>query len=265
MNELSIITINYNNALGLQKTFSSLFSQTIQNYEYIVIDGGSSDDSLKIIEQNENKISFWVSEKDNGVYHAMNKGIARATGAYLMFLNSGDFLIDSNSIKLCINFIQEVPNIDIFYGDMVVVNDPKSPEGRHHKHPCKITLNFFKNQTINHQASLIKAELFKEFGSYPESYKIASDYWLYLKSLLSGKSFKYLNFPMVCYDFNGISSIDNYRAYKDEKQLIWQNLVPGCVKDLISENEEYKDLTEYTIVKSAIQLNKKFQVFKSKF
>ena len=85
--KLSIITINYNNAIGLKKTIESIVEQTYHEFEYIVIDGGSNDDSKKVILENQNNISDWCSEKDAGIYNAMNKGILKATGEYLLFLN----------------------------------------------------------------------------------------------------------------------------------------------------------------------------------
>ncbi|MDR2910496.1 MAG: glycosyltransferase [Bacteroidales bacterium] len=98
--KLSIITINLNNVAGLQKTIESVVKQTFTDYEYIVIDGGSTDGSADIIKQHANKITYWVSEPDKGIYNAMNKGIRVAKGEYCLFLNSGDWLINSNGNKL---------------------------------------------------------------------------------------------------------------------------------------------------------------------
>ena len=86
----SVITINYNNREGLNKTIKSVLCQSINDYEYIIIDGGSTDGSVDIINNNANFITYWVSEKDNGIYHAMNKGVAHAHGEYCIFMNSGD-------------------------------------------------------------------------------------------------------------------------------------------------------------------------------
>src|SRR5690242_21925905 len=91
--KLSIITVNFNNAAGLQRTMDSAFHQTFTDYEYVIIDGGSTDGSKDLIKNHANKLVYWVSEKDNGVYQAMNKGIVRAKGDYLLFLNSGDYLL----------------------------------------------------------------------------------------------------------------------------------------------------------------------------
>lgn len=96
--KLSIITINYNNSIGLRKTIESVVSQTDNTFEYIIVDGGSSDGSVDIIKQYADKISQWVSERDGGIYNAMNKGVRMAHGEYIMFLNSGDILYDNNVI-----------------------------------------------------------------------------------------------------------------------------------------------------------------------
>ena len=96
---LSIITINYNDKEGLARTMNSVLSQTYTDFEYIVIDGGSNDGSKTIIEQHQDQLGYWVSEPDSGIYNAMNKGIAKANGEYILFLNSGDVLIDDTIIK----------------------------------------------------------------------------------------------------------------------------------------------------------------------
>ena len=95
MKQISIITINYNNASGLEKTIRSVVEQTYNEYEYIIIDGASSDKSKEVIQEYQRYIDFWCSEKDSGIYNAMNKGIQKASGEYLLFLNSGDVLNNS--------------------------------------------------------------------------------------------------------------------------------------------------------------------------
>ncbi|MFT4805390.1 MAG: glycosyltransferase involved in cell wall biosynthesis, partial [Psychroserpens sp.] len=97
--KLSIITINFNNAVGLKKTIESVVNQTSNDFEYIVIDGGSNDGSVDVIKEYEAKVSYWVSEVDKGIYHAMNKGILLAKGDYLEFLNSGDILVNETVIQ----------------------------------------------------------------------------------------------------------------------------------------------------------------------
>ena len=96
--KFSIITINYNNKDGLEMTINSVLGQSFQGFEYIIIDGGSTDGSIDIIKKYESRIDYWVSEPDNGVYNAMNKGIRKATGDYINFMNSGDAYHSSSAL-----------------------------------------------------------------------------------------------------------------------------------------------------------------------
>src|SRR4051812_22804100 len=99
MPRLSIITINYNNVSGLRKTVESVVNQTSQDFEYIVIDGGSTDGSVDVLKQYAKKIKYWISEPDKGIYNAQNKGILKATGEYCHFINSGDYLVKNDVIE----------------------------------------------------------------------------------------------------------------------------------------------------------------------
>jgi len=112
--KLSIITVNLNNAEGLRKTIESVVSQTYTDYEYIIIDGGSTDGCVEIIKQYEDKITYWVSEPDKGIYNAMNKGILKAKGEYCQFLNSGDWLIKESILH---DIFSILPIADIIYGN----------------------------------------------------------------------------------------------------------------------------------------------------
>ena len=111
--KLSIITINYNNLSGLKRTIDSVFKQSFQDYEWIVIDGGSTDGCKELIEQNQEHFAFWCSEHDNGIYNAINKGLAHATGDYVQFLNSGDWLYENNTLEKVFTHIDD--QYDIYY------------------------------------------------------------------------------------------------------------------------------------------------------
>lgn len=113
---LSIITINYNNIVGLESTVNSVLNQTSKDFEYIVIDGNSSDGSADYLNKEEGNFSYWVSEPDTGIYNAMNKGLKRANGEYLLFLNSGDTLVHEDVLKQVIQSFNS--NFDIYYGNL---------------------------------------------------------------------------------------------------------------------------------------------------
>src|SRR5688500_16281265 len=121
--KLSIITINFNNKPGLEQTIRSVQAQNSDQIEYLIIDGNSTDGSRELIETNNEIVNYWVSEPDNGIYDAMNKGIKQATGDYLMFLNSGDYLLEHSTIQNCFDFIEKNPGAEIYYGDIFWVKD----------------------------------------------------------------------------------------------------------------------------------------------
>jgi glycosyltransferase involved in cell wall biosynthesis len=142
MKSLSIITINYNNRPGLQKTFNSVLGQFYKDFEYIIIDGGSTDGSKELIEKNATAFSYWVSEKDQGIYNAMNKGIIKAKAKYLLFLNSGDFLVDEKSLE---SISLSSHDEDIICADIKI-----NEMGRHwiKKAPDSLSFDYFTKDII---------------------------------------------------------------------------------------------------------------------
>ena len=202
MTKLSIVTINYNNAKGLEAKIKSVVFQTFTNYEFIVIDGDSIDESKDIILKYSDKISFWVSEKDTGIYNAQNKGLANAKGEYCLFLNSGDCLINEDVLSRV--FTQEL-SADIIYGDMITVD--KSGNRKYFKMPDRISIKRMLTDTVWHPASFIKKELFSKYGNYNESYKIVADYEFFVRVIISKRvSTFHIPFEIALFDTSGISS-----------------------------------------------------------
>jgi len=259
--KLSVITINYNNSSGLQKTLDSVVKQSFNNFEYIVIDGGSTDGSVALLKQYAGNIACWTSEKDNGIYDAMNKGIKRAKGNYIMFLNSGDYLINSD-ILLLFDKITGTENADIYYGDIEFENSKR--EKIIEKQAPVIDLYFLERSSINHQASFIKTSLFSELGLYDTRYSMAADYAFYLKAYVDGKKYHYMNQVLVHYPKDGISS-NNFDKYLLQMKEVWKNTMPSYVNDLYNENKKYKLLLQNIIMKVAKKGNDKYQSFKSIF
>lgn len=234
--KLSIITINYNNCSGLQKTLHSIISQTCRDFEWIVIDGGSSDGSREIIEQYQNEMAYWCSEPDKGIYHAMNKGIARAHGEYLQFLNSGDMLADKNVIKNVITYLikDDIYLANMYLGSRVgkpVVN-PISVDAHHLLH----TLVF---KAIMHPSSYIKRDCFVRFGVYNEELCIISDWWFFYRAIVVfNASVSYVPVVAAVYDENGISSTQK-SLICDEKSKVWNdNIVLGQLTNFYKDNFE---------------------------
>ena len=195
---LSIITINYNNSSGLEKTIQSVIPQTFKNFEYLVIDGASNDGSLGVIQKNKTAIHFSISEPDTGIYNAMNKGIKAAKGSYLLFLNSGDVLNGSLALEDFIN--HKNFEGDIIYGDYKFEKGEKV-------YPDKLSPLFFVRTSLPHQSTFFRREVFDEMGLYDEHYTIVSDRSFYIKCFLSNRFiFKHIPYFLSIYDLSGISN-----------------------------------------------------------
>jgi glycosyltransferase involved in cell wall biosynthesis len=203
--KLSIITINKDNAQGLEKTIQSVVEQTYNDFEYIVIDGASSDGSVDIIKKFADRITYWVSEPDTGIYNAMNKGIRKAWGEYCLFLNSGDLLFAPSVLKNVIHEVSNTANSDIYYANSMTT------EHNHFIPPQSIDINYFLTHGINHQNTLIKRSLFVEHGLYNEDFRIAADFEFWLRECWLYKvKFTYMNTNIVLYDATGISSTSKF-------------------------------------------------------
>lgn len=218
---ISIITINFNNREGLSKTIESVVNQTYNNIQYIVIDGGSTDGSVDVIKAYADKIDFWVSEPDRGIYNAMNKGIDVAEGEYCLFLNSGDYLFDEKVIELI------TPNLgleDFVIGRILFLD---SDTYSFVKYP--ISMLKFYNSSIPHPATFIKKELFLS-EKYDEDLKIVSDWKFFLKKIVIEEcSYKIIDNIIACFNSDGISSC-NKLLVEEEREKVLQELIPTAIR-----------------------------------
>ncbi len=224
MTKISIITINYNDAVGLEKTILSVLNQSVLPFEYIVIDGNSSDGSKAVIEKYQEKLTYSVSEDDFGIYYAMNKGIKVATGDYLLFMNSGDVLIeDKNILTIC----KEKLNEDIVAFDCFLEREGKIVGRR--THIKKPTLFYVYNNGFKHQSTFIKRNLFEKLGYYNELYKISGDYEFWIRCLLDPKTTtKSYDISIAIFGLNGISQSGNWSK---EHRLIEKELLSNIIDD----------------------------------
>lgn len=214
--KVSVITINYNNKVGLEKTINSVLSQSAEAIEYIVIDGASSDGSVEIIKEFSDSIDFWVSEKDTGIYNAMNKGISQATGGYCIFMNSGDVFFDANVLE------KVMPELD---GTAIINGDTLYPSGRYDASPDDVSLSFFMNSTIIHQSTFIRTDLLKD-NNYDEKYRIVSDWKFWVEELIvKGVSYKNIHIPVSIFDENGIGST-NIELHDNEMMQVLAEFFP---------------------------------------
>ncbi|MCW7472068.1 glycosyltransferase family 2 protein [Leptospira levettii] len=201
---ISIITINKNNLLGLKNTFESVLSQVKKNFEWIVIDGNSSDGSVEFLKENAHFIQELVIEEDKGIYDAQNKGILKSKGTYLLFLNSGDIL---HSIEITKKMEDANFKEDIIYGDINMVSTIGIQE---RIYPSTIDFDFFSNEFLCHQAVFTRKNVFLKLDLFSLNYKFCSDQEFFYK-VWKDKELKKIHFPCVIvdYDMNGLSSNPN--------------------------------------------------------
>lgn len=228
--KLSVVTINLNNKVGLQKTIDSIVSQSFRDFEWIVIDGGSTDGSKELIEQYTDHIAYWVSEPDEGVYNAQNKGIVKAKGEYLLFLNSGDSLVDITTLERC--FSHNI-TADVVYGDVYL----SSKNGLTERcYPDFLSMRFLYDGTICHNAAFIRRILFSEL-LFDEQLKIVSDWKFFLLLALRNKSFEHIAEFVILYDVYGISS-SNWLLMVQERELVKSELFPKLMIQDFKKNDE---------------------------
>lgn len=256
--KISIITISYNNVIGLEKTIQSVINQSFQDFEYVVIDGGSNDGSKEILEKYSDKISYWVSEPDKGIYNAMNKGIAAAKGEYLIFINSGDHFYNDHSLT---DAAQHLSGEDIIYGNLEVV----SAEQTYIKdYPSEISLFYFYYESLPHPSSFIRKDAFEKYGFYDETLKIAADWkWFMIAICSNSATFRHIDETVSTFYLDGISSdtqsqhkinSERDRTFSDHFPMVKDNLQ----KLLALENEnrllqntekKFNHLKKYRLVK----------------
>ncbi len=241
MAKVSIITISYNNAKGLLRTIESVVNQTYTDYEYIIIDGDSSDGSKEIIESFSDKITYWVSEPDKGVYHAMNKGITVAKGEYFHFLNSGDSYAANDVLKK--TFTQQ-------YKEPLLRGIQICDYGTHQVRwenlgSREVTLYDMFVNTMLHQATFIRRDMFEKYGMYDENLKIVSDWKFFFQTILGGEKTAFLNFEIVLFEMEGISTNKAHGEHhlkerrKVTKELMPHNLLPDYERLRFLEGDAY--------------------------
>ena len=215
---VSIITINFNDRSGLERTLNSVFSQTYTNWEQIVIDAGSTDGSAEFLESVIHRLGYWISEPDNGRFHGMNKGISVANGDYLLFLHSGDVFSSGNALEDFLNH----PNFkgDVIYGDYDFQNGGKV-------YPDEVSAEYFIKTSLPHQSTLFSRNAFKSCGCYDETYSISGDREWYLRAVISDRLvFNHIPVALTSFDLTGVSNEPSARKAKlaEDRRLISQHL-----------------------------------------
>lgn len=216
--DLSIITVNYNDSKGLQRTIESVLSQTFKDYEFIVIDGGSTDGSVDVIKKYEDHINYWVSEHDGGIYAGMNKGLRQAKGEYVNFMNGGD----------CYHSEDVLEKIFALETDADIITGTHSENGVRNVGKDGVTMLDLYKWAIDHQASFIRREVALRHP-YDEKYRIVSDWKFFIEALVFDNcSFYYTDTIVVEVDMKGISNT-NFELDKQEREAVLKELFPERV------------------------------------
>ena len=232
---LSIITINRNNAAGLEKTMRSVAAQTYGDFEYVVVDGASTDKSVEVIRSLEASFGGrlkWISEPDKGIYNAMNKGIGMASGDYLQFLNSGDSLASGDVVERMAGALKTNGFPPILYGNLL----KDTPDGKVWRNKGfagkPITFLGFYIGSLNHPSSYIKRSLFEKYGRYDESLKIVSDWkWFIQSIILGGEKPVYADIDVTLFDTGGISETNKSLNSVERKRVLNELFPSGVLAD----------------------------------
>ncbi|MDR0873509.1 MAG: glycosyltransferase [Prevotellaceae bacterium] len=211
-NKFTIITVVFNNRAGFEKTLNSVVSQDFPDVEYIVIDGGSTDGTVEMIKQNEIHITEWISEKDNGIYNAMNKGISRATGDWVCFLNGGDVFADSKVLSKVAQAVENT-NAKIVYGNHLMEKNGKKIEIIA-KEPCNLHHIWFC-----HQSAFVRLPLLQRIR-FDENHKLSADFKFFKQCYYEKCRFLHLHFPVAVFDKSGISNTERNKGLRDNMAVV---------------------------------------------
>jgi glycosyltransferase involved in cell wall biosynthesis len=226
MNKLSkkitIVTVTLNNLSGLVRTFNSIQKQKSNEIEYIIIDGISNDGTIEFLKSKNDLIDNWVSEKDSGIYDAMNKGAKLSSGEYLLFLNSGDELCD-NAIETFLYQI-DAEYADIYYGQIYLDRGDSDKKYRKHEILFPKHSKLYDEMSIFHPSTLISKLFFNKMGMYDVKLRLASDYKFFLKSYFNNAIFSYIKMPLVLFEHGGFSSMNPYLSLKENIKIKFEIL-----------------------------------------
>jgi len=229
--KLSVITIVYNNVRDIERTVLSVLNQSYSNIEYLIIDGASNDGTMDILRQYESRISKLVCEKDKGIYDAMNKGLALATGDYVLFMNSGDEIYASNTVE---RIFASGDDADIYYGETEMFDEAWQSLGRRrHKAPEAFTWKDFKyGMSISHQAIYIRKSITEP---YDLTYKLSSDIDWILKAAKKAKKIVNVKAVVAKYLVGGMSKKKHRQSLAERFSIFVKHygLIPTIFNHLL--------------------------------
>jgi len=228
---LSVITVVYNNARDIERTLLSVINQTYEAIEYIVIDGGSTDGTISVIERHKDKISKFISEKDNGIYDAMNKGLALAAGDYVLFMNSADEFYEPDTVK---KVFESSPGADIYYGETEMIDDKGMILGRRrHQAPEQLTWRSFKyGMSVSHQAIYIRRSI---TGPFDRRYQLSADIDWIIRAVKKAKKIVNVNRYVARYQVGGMSKSKHGQSLVERFDIMkrYYGLIPTLLNHVV--------------------------------
>lgn len=252
MNKISIITVNRNNAVGLEKTILSVINQCYKHFEFIVIDGASTDESTSIIKKYSSHINYWISESDTGIFNAMNKGIVQASGDYCYFLNSADTFVSNDVLSNIFN--EKVYTSSFINGNQI--NDFGTHKQKVPSLNRQLTLYDFYWGTIKHQATFIHRTLFDKYGLYDESLRIISDWKFFLQTIgLHNEDVFFLNdVDIVNFEWDGMSTnAQTHELHLQERHRVLDECIP---KSIQRDYEHFREVSNFTYIAETMKKSK---------
>lgn len=233
--KVTVITVNLNNLEGLRRTAESVMAQTSKDFEYIIMDGGSTDGSKEYI-ASLSRVDRWTSEPDRGIYHAMNKGVALARGEYCIFMNSGDAFCHRRVLESVIPYLA---GGDFYVGRAIFMEGKKRKKTEYP--PQAMSIGFLLQGSINHQATFTRVALLRECP-YNERHRIISDWELFFREwLLRDRSYFPLPVTVAYYDMGGISSTKEAQV-EEEREEVMGGLIPRNILDKLRAEQESSSL-----------------------
>lgn len=211
---ISIVTVVFNGKYFLEETIQNVLNQTYKNIEYIIIDGGSTDGTIDIIKKYESEITYWSSEKDKGIYDAMNKGIDVANGDWINFMNAGDRFYENTTCSDIFKDSNYFNDIDVLYGDLIV------DYGKFQRLEMARSIeSIWKGMPFSHQSAFVRTDYHKQ-SKYSLNYKIGGDLEFFYKTFNEKKKFKYIDKIISIMGVEGLSDGNRFHSIWQKHQII---------------------------------------------
>ena len=225
---ISVVTVVYNGDRYLEQTILSVIDQTYENIEYVIVDGGSSDGTLDIIRKYEDRIDYWVSEPDKGIYDAMNKGIDLSRGELIGLLNADDYY-EPDAIEAVVDNYRSDPSPQILYGNTFFLQEALNLRYKSYGHT-----KYWLGMGISHQAMFVRRDIYRALGPYDAGLRIAADYDFFVKSIRNGVRYTPVDAFLVNYRNSGLSAQNQIVSMREGRRVLRRYVTPFSREHLVN-------------------------------